>query len=400
MKFERFILVSTGGITLLFLVSFGINQIHKYYGSLNNLNSQLSKDKTLETDNIQIQEKESYPKTTEDKFYRSIQDTNALNRVFQEGGFSERMNSWNGKALFVKFSSVKSPHEFQYYDYKALYQDINRNNIQDESDQGFFNPASTVKVSIAALVLEKINTTGLTRDSEYRVAGSSDWFSIDDDIRRSLVVSDNDATNRLILWLGFDQINHDLKNKGLGHLVINRLMLNQGTLIKSPPFEIRLGNKLIRQSSKSVSVRVACYETVSQVGNCATASDLVEVLIRIVQPEYFPADQNFTLNQSDREWFQEVMSHTPRKEGFNYQDDYCRFLTKVEHKIASKSGRMLSKCGVALFSNTYVDSSFIEADSGQKYYIVFSVTPPKGVSEKEIIQWMNTTVNFVLLRLP
>jgi hypothetical protein len=94
------------------------------------------------------------------------------------------------------------------------------------------------------------------------------------------------------------------------------------------------------------------------------------------------------------------MSHTPRKEGFNYQDDYCRFLTKVEHKIASKSGRMLSKCGVALFSNTYVDSSFIEADSGQKYYIVFSVTPPKGVSEKEIIQWMNTTVNFVLLRLP
>ena len=75
-------------------------------------------------------------------------------------------------------------------------------------------------------------------------------------------------------------------------------------------------------------------------------------------------------------------------------------MTQVERKIAGKSGRMLSKCGVALFSNTYVDSSFIETDSGQKYYVVFSVTPPQGISEQEIIKWMNTITNFALLKLP
>jgi len=400
MKSRRNFLVSAGGVTVLLLIFFGINKVYKYHNYLNDLNPLFSKNKNSGIDNIKIQEEKFPPKITEGKFYRAIQDTITLDRVLQEGDFLERMNSWNGKALFVKLNLIKSSPEFRYYSYNALYKDVNGNKIQDESDQGFFNPASTVKVSVAALVLERLNKIGFTREAEYRASESSNWFRIDEDIRHSLLISDNNATNRLILWLGFDQINNDLENKGLPHLVIGRLMLNQGTLVKSPPFEIRQEDKLIRQPSKSVSVRVSCYETVSQIGNCATASDLVGVLIRIVQPEYLPANKNFNLNQSDREWLQVLISHTPREEGFDYPDDYCRFLIEVEHKIASQSGRMLSKCGVALFSNTYVDSSFIETDSGQKYYIVFSVTPPKGIPEKEIIQWINTTTNFVLSQLP
>ena len=393
MKSKKSIFISTGGIALL-LLFIAINQTHKHYSSSNNLSSQISKDEILEAENIQAQEK------TVDTLYRTVQDSSTLNRVLREGGFLERMNSWNGKVLFVKFNSVKPSPEFRYYSYNSLYEDINRNGIQDKSDQGFFNPASTVKVSIAALALEKINKIGLTREAEYRMVDSSDWFRIDDDIRRSLVISDNDATNRLVLWLGFDHINHTLETKGLTHLVIDRLMMNQGTLIKSPPFEMRLENRLISQSSKPVSVRATCYETASQIGNCATASDLVGVLLRIIQPEYLPAEKNFNLKQDDRKWLQEVMSHTPREEDFDYPDSYCRFLTHVEHEISGKSGRMLSKCGVALFSNTYVDSSFIETDSGQKYYIVFSVTPPQGIPEEKIIKWMNTATNFALLKLP
>lgn len=407
MKTRNFIFVSAGVTALLFLIFLGINQAQKHYGSLNGLNPQISKGEMLETDNIRIQEEEEeeeekkYPsKIVENTFYRAIQDTNTLNQVLKKGNFLDRMTSWNGKALFVKFNSAQSSPEFRYYYYDALYKDINQNKVQDESDQGFFNPASTVKVSIAALALEKLNKAGLTKESEYRTDESSNWFRISDDIRRSLVISDNDSTNRLILWLGFDEINYSLENKGLAHLVIDRLMLNQGTLIKSPPFEVRLGNKLIKQASKSVSIKATCYETVTRIGNCATASDLVGVLMRIIQPEYLPANKNFNLNQADREWLQGVMSHTPLEEGFDYPDDYCRFLTNVEDKIVGQSGKMLSKCGVALFSNTYVDSSFMAASSGQKYYIVFSVTPPKGFSEKEIIQWMNTTTNFVLPHLP
>lgn len=393
MKSKIYIFITTSGIALLFLL-ISINQTHKYRSSSNGLNSQISKGELLKSENIQVKEKKA------GTLYRKLQDGSTLNRILREGGFLEQVNSWNGKLLFVTFNSVKPSPEFRYYSHNSSYEDTNRNGVQDKSDKGFFNPASTVKVSVAALSLEKLNKIGLTRESEYRMTESSNWFRIDEDIRRSLVISDNDATNRLILWLGFDYINHTLESKGLTHLVIDRLMLNQGTLIESPPFEIRLRNKRISQPSKSVSIKATCYETASQVGICATASDLVGVLLRIVQPDYLLAEEKFNLKQDDRQWLQEVMSHTPRKEYFDYPDNYCRFLTQVERKIAGKSGRMLSKCGVALFSNTYVDSSFIETDSGQKYYVVFSVTPPQGISEQEIIKWMNTITNFALLKLP
>jgi len=227
----------------------------------------------------------------------------------------------------------------------------------------------------------------------------STWYRIDEDIRLSIVISDNDAASRLILWLGFDYIKKALKNKGLTYLAIERLMLNRGTLVESPAFELRFAGQTIYQPPKPVSLEASCHEKNNQIGNCATASDLVGTLARFVQPEYFSKEERFILNQSDRVWLQEIMAHTPRQEGFEFSDNYCRFLTGVEKQVAKRSGRMLSKCGVALFSNTYVDLSFIETDDGQKYYIVFAVTPPGSITEEAIIQWMNTTASFILSQL-
>lgn len=94
------------------------------------------------------------------------------------------------------------------------------------------------------------------------------------------------------------------------------------------------------------------------------------------------------------------MSHTPREEGFDYADDYCRFLTETENQIASHEGRMLSKCGVSLFTNTYTDLSYIETDSGQKYYLLLSLRPPRRVSEPQIIHYMNQVAGALLSSPP
>jgi hypothetical protein len=367
--------------------------------SLDNSETDASQGDSIASDRIPIVKKASSNVVTKAKPHHLKQDTTTLTNILKDGQFLAQMNAWNGKALFVKFDSAASPPEFQYYFYHSLYQDTNSNNIQDKVDQGFFNPASTVKVSVAALALEQLNKLGFARSSEYRVAGTSTWYRIDDDIRRTLIVSDNEAANRLILWLGFDYINNSLKYKKLDHLVIDRLMLDRGTLIESPPFEIRSKDKVFRQPAKFVSLKATCHEIDNQPGNCATALDLVGVLSRIVQLEYFSAQENFDLNDSDQEWIQKIMANTPHQEGFDYPDEYCRFLTELGQAFSKKSGKMLSKCGVALFSNTYVDSSFIETDSGQKYYIIFSVTPPKSTSETDIIKWMNGTASFVLSRL-
>lgn len=326
-------------------------------------------------------------------------DTTKIEDILRRGKLFEQMNAWAGKVLIVKVDDVKNPGEFHKYYYQSLFVDSNINGWLDEGDVGFFNPASTVKVGIAALVLEKLYQLGLGRETKYQIVGESNWYYIDDDIRSSLIISDNDATNRLILFLGFDRINNLMKSKGLQRFVVNRLMLNQGILVDSPTFNLSFNYRDIQQPRQAVVESFPCYETQKNLGNCATADDLVGVLIRIVQPEYFSAIEGFNLSQSDRLWLQKIMSQTPREEGFDYADNYCRFLTQVESNLAGNSGRMLSKCGVGLFTNTYVDTSLIETDSGQKYYIVLAVTPPKSISESQVINWMNIVIDFVLPRL-
>jgi hypothetical protein len=326
------------------------------------------------------------------------QDPAAIAALLQAENLQTQMQAWRGKLLVVKFTP--SPGSFKQYSYGTDYQDRNGNGLQDPEDAGFFNPASTVKVALAALALEKLQRLDLPRDTAYRAAGSQQWQRIDADIRRALVISDNEATNRLVLWLGFDPIQQTLRRKGLEHLAINRLMLSKAGPVTSPAFDLRAGNQLKAQEPQSVSVPLTCQEAVGQVGNCATAADLVGVLMRLVQPEAFRAEQRFDLRPTDRVWMQAVMAQTPRQAGFDYADDYCRFLDPLGRQMTGQGGRLLSKCGTALFSSTYVDSSVVETVAGEKYYLLLAVTPPQGTPEPEILAGMQRIVGGVLPRLP
>ena len=323
-------------------------------------------------------------------------DSTTVQDILKRSDLLEKMESWNGKALFVKVDETLSPPQLRYYYYNSLYQDANQNGVQDPGDIGFFNPASTVKVSLASLVLETLAELAVTRQAEYRVAGSNRWYRFEEDIRRTLVISDNEATNRLILWLGFDNINHRLAQKDLPQLTINRLMLDEGTLIPSPAFEMRFEGEITQRNAAPVSISPSCYETQEKVGNCATASDLLLGLMQIVHPEYFSSDGTGSLSEEDRAWLLSTMSRTPREEGFDYADDYCRFLTATENQIAATNGKMLSKCGVALFTNTYTDLSYIETDTGEEYYLLLSLSPPRRTREAQIFQYMNQVAETVL----
>lgn len=319
--------------------------------------------------------------------------------ILKEQNLLDTMNSWQGQMLLVRTETGSDPHALRYYAFNSTYQDSNQNGVQDPDDFGFFNPASTVKVAIAALVLESLSQQHFTRQAEYRIVGTSRWHSFEEDIRRALIISDNEAANRLILWLGFDEINQRLANKGLSFIVINRLMLDKGTLIPSTAFEMRFEDKITQQPEKPVTIQASCYETDRKVGNCASADDLLQSLMRLNQPDYFNADEGFTLSPSDRDWLRTIMSRTPQEEGFDYVDDYCRFLTEVENRLASNGGKMLSKCGVSLFTNTYSDLSYLETDAGQAYYILLSVTPPPRTEEARIVEQMNQIAEALILSI-
>ncbi|MEO0885337.1 MAG: serine hydrolase [Cyanobacteria bacterium J06648_10] len=328
--------------------------------------------------------------------FRFHHDSTTLEGLLAQQNLLGTMTEWKGQMLLVSIDETQSPQSFRSYSLHSIYQDSNQNGVQDPDDLGFFNPASTVKVPIASLVLETLAQQGLTRQAEYRQAATRRWYSFEDDIRRALVISDNEATNRLILWLGFDEINKRLAEKGFSHIAINRLMLDRGTLIPSPAFEIRFNEEIIQKAEQPVTIEATCYETKDKVGNCASAHDLLQGLIQLNQPDYFNLDMGFELSSTDREWLQTVMSRTPKEEGFDYADDYCRFLTEVENRWASNSGKMLSKCGVSLFTNTYTDLSYIETDAGEKYYLLLSLSPPRRTSELTIIRYMNQVASTVL----
>ena len=66
-------------------------------------------------------------------------------------------------------------------------------------DNRYFYPASTVKLPLALLVLEKLQELeaweGINRHSRYRVGTETDVRSIADDLIKLLVVSDDAAYN-------------------------------------------------------------------------------------------------------------------------------------------------------------------------------------------------------------
>lgn len=123
-------------------------------------------------------------------------------------------------------------------------------------------------------------------------------------------------------------------------------------------------------------------------------------MIRLIQPDVYNYQEGFDIKEGDRLWVQQIMSKTPRQEGFEYADDYCRFLHPLSKNLIHSSGRMLSKCGTGLFSNTYIDTSFIETDSGQKYYIVFALNPSQRTARVQVLRWMNKAVQLIVTKLP
>ncbi|RAK65093.1 serine hydrolase [Hymenobacter edaphi] len=102
----------------------------------------------------------------------------------------------------------------------------------------YFYPASTVKLPAAAAALQKLRRLQLGRETPLRIdsafAGQTRVLvdstapgrrpSIGQYVRKVLLVSDNDAFNRLYEFVGQAELNHDLRLWGLGHTrIIHRL---------------------------------------------------------------------------------------------------------------------------------------------------------------------------------
>ncbi|MBA4302006.1 MAG: hypothetical protein C0433_18170, partial [Cyclobacterium sp.] len=242
------------------------------------------------------------------------------------------------------------------YQVQILYTQIDRNehvnpmmttfqfNLDDER---YFYPASTVKLPIAILALEwleeqsieglTLETSMLTdsvRPSQFPAlvdsSAESGLPSIGHYIKKILLVSDNDAFNRLYELLGQDYINQKLKEKGLSHTLINhrlsmpmspeenrqfnpiRFVDKSGVIIHELPAR---STEIIYSNAEQPKIGKAYFSGDSLVNesldftfkNKFSISDLDGVVKRIVFPQAFLGIERFELNEEHRNFILKYM---------------------------------------------------------------------------------------------
>jgi len=278
----------------------------------------------------------------------------------------------------------------------------------------YFYPASTVKLPLVLLSLEKLHTLnidGLDKnspmlsDSVYSgqrsvsndTTSQNGFPSVGHYAKKILVVSDNDAYNRLYELMGQKETNQILNNKGYNIRILHRLeraltpdqnrhteairflsgekvIYNQPLLINrdsiQPPrreffgFGYMQGDSLIRDAFDFT------YK------NSYPLQEQQEILKAILFPQAVDEKKRFNISETDRQFVLQYISQLPRETEFpryyqdtTYYDAYCKFLMFGEDKESIQSNiRIFNKVGDAygfLIDNAYI----IDFDRGIEFML-------------------------------
>ncbi|ULQ54456.1 serine hydrolase [Flavihumibacter fluvii] len=282
--------------------------------------------------------------------------------------------------------------------------------------QSYFYPASTVKMPVALLALEKLNTLrvkGVTAHSPMLTgsayAGQTAVLNdpttpdgvptIAQYIKKIFLVSDNDAFNRLYEFLGQETINQQLAAKGFGSAnIYHRLSipLSEDENRHTNPvwFMDTSGNMLFAQPmatsklpyvNRMDTVGTAYYNGERLVygpldfsrKNRFGLEDMTKVLRAILFPQSLPESERFRINEDDYRFVLKYMSELP-SESFSpeyptqeYWPTYCKFLYYGSDTNAvpdTRRMRIFNKVGDAYGFLTDV-AYIVDFDSGIEFML-------------------------------
>ena len=298
----------------------------------------------------------------------------------------------NLQILYTKVvrDSLGMPSFIQ-YDYKV------------DSDQ-YFYPASTMKLPIVALTLQKINelrNTGINITVESKILLlSADQITTEttfkDLISKVFLVSDNSASNILINFLGYNYFNQQMREKGLNTIVLNH-KFNPDPYVKTDWKIYTLDRDLISKDETQETIEHNNLDNLLQgkfqilngekvatpfnfkTKNKASLRDLDGVMKRIIYPDLFQEQDRINLSDQDYNFLRYWMSRFTFEDiGIEYQkdsqyfDSYNKFFiygdstNTIDRKI-----RIYNKVGVAYGALT--DISYIR-DYQKKIEFFLSAT--------------------------
>ena len=253
--------------------------------------------------------------------------------------------------------------------------------------EAYFYPASTVKLPIAVLSLEKINELqeneiNIDRNTPYQIENDSTSHTIAGDIKAIFAVSDNEAYNRLFEFLGQDYINSGLKSKGLAPVRISHRFSGENsadTLTRKMNFEIENENYELPVTYNQPADSLEIFDVIKGVGYIEDSENINEpfnfayknyfpletqhnLMKRLFFPETFEKQKTFQLEKEDSEFLKKTMSTMPRESGYDeaeYQDGYGKFFIYGDSKDRIPSHiKIYNKVGYAY--GTLTETAYIK----------------------------------------
>ncbi|MFD1161446.1 serine hydrolase [Hwangdonia seohaensis] len=260
-------------------------------------------------------------------------------------------------------------------------------------DNTYFYPASTVKLPIAILALEKIKDhTLIDRNTLFNVEGDSTKTTVSNAIKKIFAVSDNAAYNRLFEYLGKDFINRKLKEKGINARISHRLSVDNSADLKTKPLIFYNQNEVIFKTDSVINQPInplklnkitkgkgymANDSLVNNpmdfsLKNYLPVTALHQIMKRLMFPELYPHRQQFHLTPIDRSFLINTMKILPHEAGYttdDYYESYVKFLVFGDSKKPlPKHIKIYNKVGNAYGYLT--DCAYIVNEKTKKEYII------------------------------
>ncbi len=281
----------------------------------------------------------------------------------------------------------------------------------------YFNPASTVKLPLALLSLEKLNNlknprltkvTAMQFDSAYGgqtkewadPTAQSSYPSIAHLIRKAMLVSENDPYSRMYEFVGQQAINRSLHAKGyvdtrITHRFVRltpeqnrhtnpvRFIRPDGTTIYSQPavynpdpFDTRRTDTLGIGYHAGDSLVRKPFDFTGR--NKLPLESLQQILKSVLFPQSVPAKQRFNLTADDYRFMKQYLSQFPGETNYpkydpaQYYDSYVKyfFMDSLHHTLPA-GVRVFNKVGWAYGFLT--DASYV-ADFGHNVEYMLSAT--------------------------
>ena len=317
-------------------------------------------------------------------------------------------------------------HDPQTYRLQIIYTQIDRDNKNRPTFKNYyfnydpslyFNPASTVKLPLAFLSLEKLNKmkikgvdkyTPVLFDSSYEkqrslykdTSSQNGLPSIAHFIKKAFLVSDNDAYNRMYQFLGQQAINRGLHEKGFKDVRMTRQFMgltmeqnrhtNQLRFVKDdgsliylqpaaynpdsfyfpPPIKMGKGYLNSKDSliNEPIDFTYANYESLEF---------LQQLLQSVLFPSSFPRNQQFDLSKDDYQFLYRWLSQFPSETSYpfydtaKFYDSYVKFFFRGPEKHLPDGVRVFNKVGWAYGFQT--DVSYV-ADFKNKVEFMLTAT--------------------------